>query len=130
MSDLSKRLVSELRAFVPVTGAQGSSGTIDREALRSRMQEIYQDSRRLFFLAAGMTAAVFIVLLTLIILYREHREVVAGVSAAMGVTVAASIDRMSRLAKDLANASLITRLCSTLTGEQAFRVIQALVAKE
>jgi hypothetical protein len=130
MSDLSKRIVAELRAFVPAVGAQGSSGTLDREALRSRMKEVHQDTRRLFFFAGGMTAVVFVVLVRFIILYREHQAVVVGISGAMGLTIAASIDRMSRLAKELANASLIIHLCSTLNGEQAFKVIQALVAKQ
>ena len=130
MLEMSDKLTAELRAFVPAAGAMGSSGGVDRKALQSRMEAILQDSRRLFFVAAGMTATVFVILVVLTIIYREHWQVVTGLSGAMGLTVAASIERMTRLARDMAYTNLIVQLSSTLSGEHMFKVVQALIAKK
>jgi hypothetical protein len=125
---LSKKLNSALSDFVPAAGAQGTSRTVDRDKLRSRLDQIRRDSTRTYKAAAVMTAAIFVLIVAFIILYRERWEIVTGLLSVLGVTVATSITRMTRLARDIADTGLLIQLSGGLTGEQAFKVIETLLA--
>jgi hypothetical protein len=110
-------------------GAQGGDDTVDREQLARRMDDVGKNASRMYQFAGGMTLVVFIVLIGAILIFRDNWTAVTALSGVMGLTVAAAIDRMAKLAKDVANTGMVVQLSSQLSGEEMAKVVQALIAK-
>ena len=51
----------------------------------------------------------------------------AGIAAAIGLTIAGGIDRMSRLAREMARTDLLVVLSEQLTPEHLDKIVQVLL---
>ena len=87
-------------------------------------------SKRLWFLTCvtvAMIVAIFVVEIAVAILYLHEPAVLAGVGGAVGLTIAGAIDRMTRVARELGQTTLLISLSGRLVPEQMEKVVSVLV---
>lgn len=117
------------KSMTVAESALGDGAAVDREQLTARMDAVGKNASRMYQFAGAMTLIVFIVLVGAILIFRENWGAVTALSGVMGLTVAAAIDRMAKLAKDVANTGLVVQLSAQLSSEDMGKVVQALIAK-
>jgi hypothetical protein len=82
--------------------------------------------RRMYWVTAAMIAAVFVVELILAVLYVKQPEILIGIGGAVGLTIAGGIGRMSSLAREMAETTLMVLLSERLTPERLDSIVETL----
>jgi hypothetical protein len=127
---ISDSLKQTLSQYVSHRTALGATKSINRKALRDDLRKEKSHVRNIFLMAAVMTGVLFTVMLALTVVHHNDMTWIAGLSTGLGVTVFGSIRFMSRLARELAETSLLLDLSSKLSDEDIYSVVSALLPGE
>jgi hypothetical protein len=105
----------------------GLGDNFDPIGLRQDLGGVIIDLRRMYWMTAVMIAVVFLVEIALVLRYHEDPPILAAVGAAIGVTIWGSVDRMGRLAREMAQTNLVVILSERLTSDMVERTVQSLL---
>src|SRR5690349_7982975 len=84
----------------------GAGDNFDAEGLKQALTVVLSDLRRVYAAVAVMIAVVFVVEVVIAVMYVHEPKVLIGIAGAVGLTIAGGIDRMSRLAREMAQTNL------------------------
>lgn len=97
--------------------------------LKGELTSSLTNLRRMYWIAAGMVATVFVLELVVAAFNVANPMALSGIAAAIGVTIWGAVDRMCRLSREMAETSLLVTLGNGLSQEAIERVVQQLLAK-
>jgi hypothetical protein len=122
---MASPLYQVLTAFAP--NRIGLGDNFDPMGLQRALNALGLSLRRMYWLTATMVGLVFAVEITVALFYLHEPSVLMGLAAAIGVTIWGAVDRMGRLAHEMAETNLLVILGDKLTPEMLGRIVQALV---
>jgi hypothetical protein len=126
MSQLSNILRQH---YIPDEALGGEGRVKNKEALHQELSRLLAHLRAMFWAAAAMIVVVFIVELAIGVMHLDSVAVLAGVTGAMGLTIAGAIEAMRRVAREMAQANLLVILSAELDSEALAPIVNALVRK-
>jgi hypothetical protein len=115
--------------YIPGETLGGEGRIRDPDALRRELKKLLTHLRAMFWVAAAMIVAVFVVELAVGVTHLESPAILAGVAGAMGLTVAGAIEAMRRVAREMAQVNLLVILSAELDSEALAPIVNALVGK-
>ena len=104
--------------------------TFQAKQLKAELLSSLTNLRRMYWVAAGMVAAVFVLELAIAAFNFGNPVVLSGIAAAIGVTIWGAVDRMSRLSREMAETGLLVTLGDRLSQEAIERIVQQLLIKQ
>jgi hypothetical protein len=125
---MSPRLLAILSKYASNPIALGAA--FQAKQLREELLSSLTNLRRMYWIAAGMIAAVFALELAVAAFNFGNPMILSGIAAAIGVTIWGAVDRMSRLAREMAETGLLVTLGSGLSQEAVERVVKQLLTKQ
>lgn len=124
---MSPRLKELLAKYTPNPLALGPS--FEAKKLQQELQWLLANLRRTYWVTAAMILIVFVFEVLIAAIYIREPLVLSGIAAAIGVTIWGSVERMSRLSKEMAETTLLVTLSDGLSQEAIERVIEQLLKK-
>jgi hypothetical protein len=107
----------------------GSGKRLRADELRVQLATHNRHLTALFWLAAAMIIAVFVIGIVIVVYFLNSPQVTTSVFGAMGVSVGGAITFMLRLAQELAWTRLTIILCGQLQNDRIAEIITVLVNK-
>ncbi|MDB5579586.1 MAG: hypothetical protein JWR80_4762 [Bradyrhizobium sp.] len=107
----------------------GQGDNFDPEEFRKSLARLVRDLRWVYAANALMIGVVFVVEAVVAIVYIKEPAVLTGIAIAVGATIAGGIERMSRLAKEMAETSLLVILSEKLPQERIEKIVEILVER-
>jgi hypothetical protein len=105
----------------------GLGDNFDPIAFQRDLGSVAADVRRMYWMTAIMIASVFCIEVAVGLFYHNQPFVLGGIAAAIGVTIWGAVDRMGRLAREMAQTNLVLILSERLTSEMIARTVQTLL---
>jgi hypothetical protein len=105
----------------------GLGDNFDPKGLRRALDGLLTNLRRMYWITATMVGVVFCIEISVAVMFSQNPAVLVGLAAAIGVTIWGAVDRMGRLAQEMAKTNLVVILADRLTSEMLERIVQSLV---
>jgi hypothetical protein len=105
----------------------GLGDNFDPVGLKTELQAFSTSLRRMYWTTAVMIIIVFCLEVIVGVIYLREPAILAGIAAVVGVTIWGAVDRMSRLAREMAETNLLVVLSGGLSPESLDRVVQKLL---
>jgi hypothetical protein len=121
------RLGDILVRYAPNRIGQGDN--FDAEGLKLSLTQLLRDLRWIYAANASMIGLVFVIEVIIAIVYIKEPAVLTGIGVAIGATIAGGIERMSRLAREMAQTSLLVILSERLSQERVEKIVETLVER-
>src|SRR5262249_17907905 len=93
----------------------------------SLLRSAQAHSIRLFYAAATMAAALFVVMVVFIIRYRDDVQTLTELSAVFGTSIAGLITVVVRMSKSVTQAGILLAMVSQLPEEDVLEAMKALL---
>jgi drug/metabolite transporter (DMT)-like permease len=124
---MSPKVRAILRRYATNRGGLGDN--FDPLGLTNELRLLSDRLQRIYWMTAIMIIVVYCLLIVVGAIYFREPAVLAGIAAAVGVTVWGAVDRMSRLAREMAETNLLVLVSASLSPESLDRLVQKLLEK-
>lgn len=102
-------------------------GPGDSTLLAELLRNTQAHSLRLLYGAVAMAVVLFVIMVGLVINYREHAAIVTALSEVFGMSIAGLITLVFRMSKSVTQAGLLLALVSNLQGSDVLEAMRAIL---